>query len=140
MAVQLGLVNPKAQNLIGSGVVIHIPSFFSELAAGEKKGLDTTGRIFISSRAHIVLDVHQLVDGLEEMALGQSNVGTTRKGIGPTYSSKAARSGLRIEELDLEKWDLFEKRFRALVAGFRSRFGELLSHYNEENELTYLKV
>ncbi|KAF3941363.1 hypothetical protein ABW19_dt0204748 [Dactylella cylindrospora] len=134
-----GLVNPKCENLIGSGVVIHIPSFFSELAAAQTKGLDTEGRIFISSRAHIVLDLHQIVDGLEEVALGKSNVGTTRKGIGPTYSSKASRSGLRVEELDLGKWDLFEKRFRALVEGFKKRFGELLDTYDEEKELAYFK-
>ncbi|KAF3166556.1 phosphoribosylaminoimidazole carboxylase ade2, variant 2 [Orbilia oligospora] len=134
-----GLVNPKCENLIGSGVVIHIPSFFSELAAAQNKGLDTTGRIFISSRAHIVLDLHQTVDGLEEVALGKSNVGTTRKGIGPTYSSKASRSGLRIEELDLDKWDQFEKRFRALVAGLKQRFGALLDSYDEEKELAYFK-
>ncbi|KAK6353299.1 phosphoribosylaminoimidazole carboxylase ade2 [Orbilia brochopaga] len=134
-----GLVNPKCENLIGSGVVIHIPSFFAELAAAHDKGLDSTNRIFISSRAHIVLDLHQIVDGLQEVALGKANVGTTRKGIGPTYSSKAARSGLRIEELDLRKWEAFEKRFRGLVAGFKVRYGELLEGYDEEAELSALK-
>lgn len=107
-----GLINPKTDNLIGSGVVVHIPSFFSELQALENKGLSTTGRIFISSRSHIVLNLDQLVDKWEETALGNKSVGTTRKGIGPTYSSKASRNGLRIGELRLESWDLFEVRFR----------------------------
>ncbi|KAF3921685.1 hypothetical protein ABW21_db0202340 [Orbilia brochopaga] len=134
-----GLVNPKCENLIGSGVVIHIPSFFAELESAHKKGLDSTNRVFVSSRAHIVLDLHQIVDGLQEVALGKANVGTTRKGIGPTYSSKAARSGLRVEELDLRKWEAFEKRFRGLVAEFKGRYGELLESYDEEAELSALK-
>lgn len=65
-------------NLIGSGVVVHIPSFFSELQALQNKGLSTAGRNFISSRAHIALNLHQLVDKWEEIALGNKSVGTTR--------------------------------------------------------------
>jgi adenylosuccinate synthase len=70
-----GLVNPKCMNLIGSGCVVHVPSFFKELEALQKHGLDTAGRIFISDRAHVVFDVHQLVDGLEEVELGGSFIG-----------------------------------------------------------------
>lgn len=135
-----GLINPKTDNLIGSGVVVHIPSFFSELQALENKGLNTAGRIFISSRSHIVLNLHQLVDKWEEVALGNKSVGTTRKGIGPTYSSKASRNGLRIGELRLESWDLFEVRFRQLVSSYRQRFGDLLQEYDEDSELAQLKV
>jgi adenylosuccinate synthase len=77
-----GLINPSCINLIGSGCVVHIPSFFKELEQLEKHGLKTEGRIFISDRAHVVFDVHQLVDGLEEVELGGSLIGTTKKGIG----------------------------------------------------------
>ena len=62
-----GLVNPKCLNVVGSGVVVHVPSFFKELQDLEKKGLNTDGRIFISDRAHVVFDLHQMVDGLEEI-------------------------------------------------------------------------
>lgn len=133
-------MNPKTENLIGSGVVVHIPSFFSELEALQNKGLSTAGRIFISSRAHIVLNLHQLVDKLEEIALGNNSVGTTLKGIGPTYSSKASRNGLRIGELRLESWDLFEARFRQLVLTYKQRFGDLLKEYDQDSELAQLKV
>ena len=133
-----GLINPNSENLIGSGVVVHIPSFFAELEAVEKKGINSENRIFISSRAHIVLDLHQLVDGLEEVALGKQNVGTTRKGIGPVYSTKAARHGLRMEELSLDKWERFEKRFRDLHNNYQKRFGDLLV-YNPDDELAKLK-
>jgi len=105
-----GLINPKCINLVGSGCVVHVPSFFKELEALEKHGLNTTERIFISDRAHVVFDLHQLVDGLEEVELANSfigrmpvwalraprsptlicvGVGTTRKGIGKHKSLRA---------------------------------------------------
>ncbi len=77
-----GLVNPKCLNLIGSGVVVHVPSFFEELEDLKRKGLDTEGPILISDRAQIVFELHQRVDGLEELGLGEKRaVGTTKKGM-----------------------------------------------------------
>ncbi|KAF2838290.1 Adenylosuccinate synthetase [Patellaria atrata CBS 101060] len=134
-----GIVNPRTENFIGTGVVVHIPSLFEELDGFQDKAMDVSGRIFISSRAHIVLDLHQLVDGLQEQALGEGSVGTTKRGIGPTYASKANRSGLQIQELDLDAWDFFEARFRRLVKTYRMTFGDLLSQYDEEGELAKLK-
>jgi adenylosuccinate synthase len=130
-------VNPKCLNLIGTGTVVHVPSFFQELEAIQKKGLDSTGRIFISDRAHLVFDLHQLVDGLEEVELGTANIGTTRKGIGPTYSTKAARTGVRVYELF--NWPEFEKKLRALAHGYKQRFGDFLK-YNVEEELAKYQV
>ncbi|RPB04197.1 Adenylosuccinate synthetase [Choiromyces venosus 120613-1] len=132
-----GLVNPKCLNIIGSGVVVHVPSFFYELENIQKKGLDTTNRIFVSDRAHLVFDLHQLVDGLEEVELGAKGIGTTRRGIGPTYSTKAARSGIRVYELF--HWEEFEKKLRLLAAGYKRRFGDLLK-YDVEEELARYKV
>jgi len=123
--------------LIGTGTVVHVPSFFQELEAIQEKGLDPTGRIFISDRAHLVFDLHQLVDGLEEVELGTANIGTTRKGIGPTYSTKAARSGVRVYELF--NWPEFEKKLRALAHGYKQRFGDLLK-YDVEEELAKYQV
>ena len=76
------MIRQRCINVIGSGCVVHIPSFFKELKALEEKGLNTDGRIFISDRAHVVLDLHQLVDGLEEVELKEGFIGTTKKGIG----------------------------------------------------------
>ena len=77
-----GVVNPRCLNLIGSGVVINVPSFFQELEDLKKKGLNTEGRIFVSSRAHVVFSLHQRIDGLEEIELGKERaVGTTKKGM-----------------------------------------------------------
>lgn len=78
-----GLINPNCTNLIGSGVVVHVPAFFKELDDLKIKGLTVgNNRLFISDRAHVVFDLHQLVDGIEEVALNKGAIGTTRKGIG----------------------------------------------------------
>ena len=128
-----GLVNPKAINLIGTGCVVNVPSFFKELEDLKQKGLNTEGRIFISDRAHVVLDLHQLVDGLEEQDLGKDAVGTTRKGIGPGYSTKSARSGIRISEI-FDK-EIFDRKLRTLAHGFQKRYDDLLQ-YDVEQEIS----
>ena len=126
-----GLVNPRCAGFIGSGVVVHVPSFFAELDNIEKKGLNCDGRLFISDRAHLVFDFHQVVDGLKEVELGGSSIGTTKKGIGPAYSSKASRSGLRVHHLyDPE---LFASKFRKLVEGRFKRYGHF--EYDTEGEI-----
>lgn len=138
-----GLVNPSCMNLIGSGCVIHVPSFFEELEALENQGIDSKGRLFISDRAHIVFDLHQLVDGLEEVELGKSFIGTTKKGIGPTYSTKATRSGIRVADLYDKDGNYdgkyFAEKLRRLADGYKRRFGDLLD-YDVEKELSKYKV
>ena len=133
-----GLMNPRCLNVIGSGVVVHVPSFFYELDQLERKGLNTKGRILISDRAHVVFDLHQLVDGLEEVELGKESIGTTKKGIGPAYSTKVARGGIRMAEVFDE--EVMEKRLRALAEGYRKRFGENLLKYDVEEEIDRFKV
>ncbi|KAF2623360.1 Adenylosuccinate synthetase [Macroventuria anomochaeta] len=133
-----GLVNPNCINIVGSGCVVHVPSFFKELEALDKHGLDTKDRIYISDRAHVVFDVHQLVDGLEEVELGGGNIGTTRKGIGPAYSSKMTRSGLRMCDLFDEK--VFEQKLRRVAAGYQKRFGDLLKYDVEEEIARYKEL
>jgi adenylosuccinate synthase len=128
-----GLVNPKCINLIGSAVVFHVPSFFKELAELEEKGLpDVHSRILVSDRCHVDLDLHAAVDGLEEVELGERKIGTTGRGIGPSYSTKASRSGVRV--CDIFDEAVFERKLRNLEAGYRKRFGDLL-RYDVEEEL-----
>ncbi|KAF2827506.1 Adenylosuccinate synthetase [Ophiobolus disseminans] len=132
-----GLVNPNCINVIGSGCVVHVPSFFKELEALEKHGLNTEGRIYISDRAHVVFDVHQQVDGLEEVELGTGSIGTTKKGIGPAYSTKMTRSGLRM--CDLFDEEVFEQKFNRIVTGYQKRFGDLLQ-YDPKEEIERFKT
>ncbi|KIM31929.1 hypothetical protein M408DRAFT_327315 [Serendipita vermifera MAFF 305830] len=130
-----GLVNPNCVGLIGSGVVVHLPSFFSELEKLESKGLNCQGRLLISDRAHLVFDFHQIVDGLKEVELGGKSIGTTKKGIGPAYSAKASRSGLRVHHL----FDrgIFAEKFRKIVEGRFKRYGHF--EYDTEAEIERYK-
>ncbi|KAL5529474.1 hypothetical protein ACEPAG_5459 [Sanghuangporus baumii] len=130
-----GLANPSCVGLIGSGCVVHVPSFFDELDALESEGLDCTGRLFISDRAHLVFDFHQIVDGLKEVELGGSSIGTTKKGIGPAYSGKASRSGLRVHHLF--NHDAFATKFRRIVEGRFKRYGHF--EYDTEGEIVRYK-
>ncbi|KAI5950798.1 ADE12 [Candida jiufengensis] len=132
-----GLVNPKCQNLVGSGVVVHIPSFFEELKNIEEKGLECRDRLFISSRAHLVFDFHQRTDKLKEAELSENkkSIGTTGKGIGPTYSTKASRSGIRVHHLvnqNPEAWQEFKTRYMRLIESRQKRYGEFDYDYEEE--------
>ncbi|KFH46085.1 Adenylosuccinate synthetase-like protein [Hapsidospora chrysogenum ATCC 11550] len=132
-----GLINPRCYNLIGSAVVFHFPSFWKELTALEEKGLKgVRERIFVSDRCQINFDLHAAVDGLEEIELGSNAVGTTKRGIGPAYSTKAARSGVRIHEIFDE--ETFERKLRLLASGYKKRFGDLLK-YDVEEEIERFK-
>uniref|UniRef100_A0A8C7DFH1 Adenylosuccinate synthetase n=1 Tax=Oncorhynchus kisutch TaxID=8019 RepID=A0A8C7DFH1_ONCKI len=123
-----GIINSKALSVIGNGVVIHLPGLFEEAEKNEKKGLkDWEKRLIISDRAHIVFDFHQAVDGLQEVqrqAQEGKNIGTTKKGIGPTYSSKASRTGLRICDL-LADFKDFSMRFKNLAQQYQAMFPTL---------------
>ncbi|KAG7750514.1 hypothetical protein KL911_000922 [Ogataea haglerorum] len=124
-----GLVNPNCVNLVGSGVVVHVPSFLEELSKIEAQGLDCKNRLFLSSRAHLVFDFHQRVDKLREAELStnKKSIGTTGKGIGPTYSTKVSRSGIRVHHLvsdEPDSWNEFETRLRRLVDTRFKRYGE----------------
>uniref|UniRef100_A0A1B6JPN6 Adenylosuccinate synthetase n=1 Tax=Homalodisca liturata TaxID=320908 RepID=A0A1B6JPN6_9HEMI len=120
-----GIINPKCKSVIGNGVVIHLPGLFDELHKNEDKGLkDWQNRLLISDRAHIVFDFHQQVDGLQEQEKGPQPLGTTKKGIGPAYSSKATRNGLRIADL-LGDFETFSKKYESLVNTYQRMFPSL---------------
>lgn len=99
-------------------------------------GLKSDGRLFVSDRAHLVLDYHQAVDGKKEAERGSGSLGTTRKGIGPAYSSKASRSGLRVG--DLLHFEDFSKRYRVNLANKIKRFGDI--GLNGDAELEKLRA
>lgn len=118
-------------------MVVHLPTFFKEIEDIKKKGLNPDGRIFVSDRAHIVFDLHQAVDGLEEVELGKSSIGTTKKGIGPTYATKKTRSGVRMG--DIFNHVKLSEALRSLESGFRKRYGDLLK-YDVEEEIARFKT
>ncbi|KJX99626.1 adenylosuccinate synthetase like protein [Zymoseptoria brevis] len=127
-----GVLTDGCVNLVGTGCVVHVPNFFKEIEQLESNGINTQDRILVSDRAHVDLDLHTRVDGLEEVELGKANIGTTGKGIGPTYSTKAQRSGIHVA--DIFDKPMFDSKLRHLAAGFRKRYGDLLV-YDEEDEI-----
>lgn len=110
-----GILNANVHCVIGNGVVIHLRGFLKELQDLKDSGIEYKGRIHISDRAHIVFDFHQRLDGYNEQQLARTGkkIGTTLKGIGPSYSNKTARNGLRVG--DLRDMQYFETRLRSLA-------------------------
>lgn len=132
-AVASGVLTDGCVNLVGTGCVVYVPNFFKEIEQLEKEGIDTKDRILVSDRCHVDLDLHTRVDGLEEVELGKANIGTTGKGIGPTYSTKATRSGIHMAEVFNK--ETFDFKVRHLYNGYKKRYGDLLQ-YDPEEEIT----
>ncbi|KAL3625525.1 hypothetical protein CASFOL_030979 [Castilleja foliolosa] len=118
--VPSGILNEETTCVIGNGVVIHLPGFFKEVEGLESNGVSCKGRILVSDRAHLLFDFHQTIDGLREAELAKSFIGTTRRGIGPCYSSKVIRNGIRVG--DLRHMDTFPQKLDLLLSDAASRF------------------
>jgi adenylosuccinate synthase len=91
-----GILHPKVTCVVGNGVVLDPDQLFRELEQLAEKGVDPTGRLFVSDRAHLVLPLHKLLDKAGDRSQG---IGTTGRGIGPTYEDKYGRRGLRVGDL-----------------------------------------
>jgi adenylosuccinate synthase len=96
--VPSGIFSPTTQCLVGTGCVVNPETLIAEMDNLMAAGL-SLDNLFVSSRAHLTFPYHRLLDGLEEAARGSKAIGTTQRGIGPTYADKAARWGLRVGEL-----------------------------------------
>lgn len=107
-----GIFHPNAQNIIGNGVVIDPVVFQKELEGLEKFQMDVKSKLLISRKAHLILPTHRLLDAASEASKGKAKIGSTLKGIGPTYMDKTGRNGLRVG--DVEQSDFYEK-YRALA-------------------------
>ncbi|KNC47290.1 adenylosuccinate synthetase [Thecamonas trahens ATCC 50062] len=117
-----GLVYPHTLNILGNGTVIHLPSMFDELAQLDGTSVSWEGRLKLSNRAHLLFDYHQIIDGvLEERRGAGKSLGTTKKGIGPAYASKALRLGIRVG--DLVDFDDFAAKFRSAVDSHQKMYG-----------------
>jgi len=93
-----GIFNPGVACIIANGVVINPAVLIGEIDGLNERGVDT-GNLFISDRAHLIMPYHLLLDGLEEEARGGRAIGTTRKGVGPAFTDKTARLGIRAGDL-----------------------------------------
>lgn len=111
-SIPSGIFDENKVNIIGNGCVLAPDLFKAEALELENAGYDLKSRLHISKRAHLILPTHRVLDRAYEAAKGKAKVGTTGKGIGPTYSDKASRIGLRVGDI-LEG---FEQKYEALKA------------------------
>ncbi len=118
-----GIFHDKATNLVGNGVVIDPVIFKKELDKLEEQNVDYRKSLLISRKAHIILPTHRLLDAASEASKGKAKIGSTLKGIGPTYMDKTGRNGIRIGDLELNDW---KERYRALADKHES----MISFYN----------
>ena len=104
-SVPSGVFREGAVNIIGSGVVLDPTIFREECQAIEALGIPVRERVRIARRAHLIVPTHKLLDAADEASLGKSKIGSTLKGIGPAYSDKTGRNGLRVGDLVCEDFD-----------------------------------
>ena len=107
-----GIFHKNSVNIIGNGVVMDPVVFQKELEGLEKFNIDIASRLLISRKAHLILPTHRLLDAASEASKGKAKIGSTLKGIGPTYMDKTGRNGIRVGDIELAD---FEERYRALA-------------------------
>ena len=130
-SIPSGIFQGDKVNVIGNGVVLDPALFKIEVEALEKSGHPLTDRLKISKKAHLILPTHRILDSAYESAKGIGKIGTTGKGIGPTYTDKIGRNGLRVGDI----LHNFEEKYNAAVG----RHLEILKHYNIEFNLPELE-
>ncbi|ALJ04341.1 adenylosuccinate synthetase [Pseudalgibacter alginicilyticus] len=122
-----GIFHEDTTNLVGNGVVIDPVIFKSELDKLEDQNVDYRKSLVISRKAHIILPTHRLLDAASEASKGKAKIGSTLKGIGPTYMDKTGRNGIRVGDLELSDW---KERYRALA----NKHESMISFYNVDIE------
>jgi adenylosuccinate synthase len=108
-----GIFHKKAKNIVGNGVVIDPVIFKKEIEDLAKFNLDIPSKLFISRKAHLILPTHRLLDAASEASKGKAKIGSTLKGIGPTYMDKTGRNGMRVGDLELSDW---KEKYKVLAA------------------------
>lgn len=124
-SIPSGIFDESKLNIIGNGCVIAPDLFMAEARELENAGYDLRSRLHISNRAHLILPTHRVLDRAYEAAKGKNKVGTTGKGIGPTYSEKASRTGLRVGDI----LDNFQVKYHTLKARHEQILRDL--HYTD---------
>lgn len=122
-----GIFRKEKLNIITNGVVLDPTVFKKEIDALEAMGLDLTENLWISRKAHLILPTHRILDAASEAAKGKSKIGSTLKGIGPTYMDKTGRNGLRVGDIDLD--------FRVKYEALKAKHEQLLKQYDFEYNL-----
>ena len=120
-SIPSGIFQGGKVNIIGNGVVLAPDLFMGEAKDLEKSGHDLKSRLFISKKAHLIMPTHRVLDAAIEASKGKNKVGTTGKGIGPTYTDKVSRTGLRVGDI----LDNFEEKYAAHKAAHLKTIGNV---------------
>lgn len=123
-----GIFREDSINIIGNGVVIDPVILAQEIERVEKAGIDVASKLYISKKAHLILPSHRILDAASEAAKGETKIGSTLKGIGPTYMDKTGRNGLRVG-------DLISPHFREKYNKLKEKHLNLLQIYDFEFDL-----
>lgn len=123
-----GIFHPEALNVVGNGVVIDPVIFCRELDGLKNRAVSFKERLLLSRKAHLILPTHRFLDAASEHAKGKKKIGSTLKGIGPTYMDKTGRNGLRLGDIEL---DDFQDRYNVL----RNKHVDMLKHFDYDYEL-----
>ena len=119
-----GIFNQGSINIIGNGVVIDPAIFLKEINGLKKFNIDLNSKLFISKRAHIILPTHKIIDATSEASKGKKKIGSTLKGIGPTYMDKTGRNGIRVGDIIDGNW---QKKYDNL----KEKHLNLISNFNQ---------
>ena len=128
-----GIFHDHVTNVVGNGVVIDPIVFATEIEKLKAKNVDVAARLLISKKAHLILPTHKLLDAASEAEKGKSKIGSTLKGIGPTYMDKTGRNGLRIGDILSEN---FNEKYNTLV----EKHKKMLSHFQFEYSLDEMET
>ena len=131
-SIPSGIFQGDKINVIGNGVVLDPALFKAEVDALELSGHPLTDRLKISKKAHLILPTHRLLDAAYESAKGSGKIGTTGKGIGPTYTDKISRNGVRVGDI----LHNFEEKYNTAI----SRHKEILKQYNYQYDMADLEA
>jgi adenylosuccinate synthase len=130
-SIPSGIFQGDKVNIIGNGVVLDPALFKAEVEALEKSGHDLSKRLYISKKAHLILPTHRLLDAAYEAAKGDAKIGTTGKGIGPTYTDKVSRNGVRVGDILHD----FDKKYTAAI----NKHKAILAQYKYEYDLATIE-
>ena len=134
-----GIFHPKAVNLIGNGVVIDPIVFMKEIEALEPYNIDFNKKLLISKKAHLILPTHRLLDAASEASKGKAKIGSTLKGIGPTYMDKTGRNGIRVGDIMAVDWEDKYKRLTKKHIGMLKSYNTSVEFDLEDLEINFFK-
>ena len=130
-SIPSGIFQGGKINLIGNGVVIDPALFKGEIDALEASGHNLTDRLYISKKAHLIMPTHRLLDSASEVAKGDDKIGTTGKGIGPVYTDKISRNGLRVGDI----FHNFEEKYQQATKRHKEMLDNCNFNYDNRAEL-----